>query len=607
MASHKKLSEEEKNRRIQERAKAKAEKLEAKQLEKEKNKLTEEEKHAIYKANGLRLAEMNRVRLAKKRNEKIAEGWKPAPIRTKEDILKERKENMSKVGKVSRPGKKLPPPPKKTRQQMIDEIQIREILKVRHAKENLIDFIQYMMPEYVPNWHHTYICKKLQEWVFGDLHRFILNMGPQHGKSTISSIYLPAFILGHFPNSKVCIASYSSTLAQSFCRQIQEVMRSKEYMELFPDTRIPYKLEAGSKVTSTEFELSAPHRGGVLTASVGSSLTGRSVDFGIIDDCYKSYEEANSPTISDKTWSWFNNVFMSRLRDPGVGTGKVLQLFTRWSEDDIAGRLLKDYAHQWELVKLPTLADQRYLDNIDGNKPDEDPRTEVDEPLWPAFHGKEKLIQVRDQASMIFSCLYQQEPGNFEGNILRREWFKIVDWGDIGQAGIKWDAFVDPAYTSSTINDPSAVGVFGFDGSYLYVRAIRTVHMELPDLVRFIEDFAMQNGCTQTSKIYVEPKASGLSVIQAMNAQTNLSVVPFKWGKVNGTRLGDKDKVTRVFAIQGKIEGERVRLIKGSWNEGFMHEVTSFPNSRRDDQVDILSFAVFQNLFKKKARSIRIV
>lgn len=571
-----------------------------------KDKLSPEDLKAARRANGLKAAAFNKAAAKVRLAEKIANGWTPPVKRTRKAIKEEKQKNMAKVGKVSHPMPKAPPPPKHTRDDLIKIIQLKEILKVRHAQENLIDFIQYCMPEYIPNWHHTYICKKLQSWVFGDLHRFILNIPPQSGKSTISSIYLPAFILGHFPNAKVCIASYSSDLVQSFCRQVQEVMRTPAYMELFPNSRIPYKLEAGAKVTAHEFQLAAPNKGGVITASVGSSLTGRSVDFGIIDDCYKSYEEANSPTISDKTWSWFNNVFMSRLRDPGVGTGKVLQLFTRWSEDDIAGRLLKDYRDQWELVRMPALADQRYLDNIDGDKPEEDPRTEIDEPLWPSFHGKEKLIQVRDQATMIFNCLYQQEPGNWEGNILRREWFRIIDWGELPPAGMRFDCFVDPAYTSSTINDPSAVGVFGFDGKHIYIRAMRTVHMELPELCRFIEEFAHQNGCTQTSKIYIEPKASGLSVIQAMNAQTNLSVVPFKWGRVNGVRLGDKDKVTRIFAIQGKIEGERVRVIKGSWNEGFLHEVTSFPNSRRDDQVDILSFAVFQYLFKSVPRGIRI-
>lgn len=393
--------------------------------------------------------------------------------------------------------------------------------------------------------------------------------------------------------------SYSAELSNSFNRDVQGYLQSPEYQELFPETQLPVKNQ-GTKLTQHEFKL---EQGGYLiSTSVGGQLTGRSLDYGIVDDCYKGREEANSETISNKTWEWFNGVFMSRFKD----TGKQLLLFTRWSEDDIAGRLLAEYPDQWELIRLPALADEDYLNNIDGTKPPEDPRKTVDEALWPTWHGTKKLQQVREQSPMVFACLYQQNPSPSEGNIIHKSWFTIVDREKHFIAPMTWNFFVDPAYTSKHENDPSSILVAGFDGANMYIKRVTTVRKELPDLVRFIEKFAREEGYTNDSRIYIEPQASGHSVIQALNAETDLNVLKWKFPKVNNTRMHDKDKVTRAYAVTGKLESDRVKLIKGHWNDSFLHECSAFPNSKRDDQVDVLVFAIFHYFFKKKMRGIKI-
>ena len=86
-----------------------------------------------------------------------------------------------------------------------------------------------------------------------------------------------------------------------------------------------------------------------------------------------------------------------------------------------------------------------------------------------------------------------------------------------------------------------------------------------------------------------------------------LNVVPFKFPKVNGSRLDDKDKVTRANSITGIIESERVKLIEGVWNNSFLHEAAAFPGARHDDQVDCLIMATLDKFFRKKQRSIRII
>jgi len=488
----------------------------------------------------------------------------------------------------------------KKRHEIIQELQLMKMIKYRRAQEKVLDFTKYINEKYVVNWHHEFIASKIDDWYNGTgPSKLIINIPPQHGKSELSSRILPAFIMGRNPEAKVGIVSYSSDLSMSFNRNVQEYMRTPEFQMLFPDCILPMQKEMGAKITQHEFVL--PQGGYCISTSVKGALTGRSLDYGIVDDCYKSREEANSPVTSESTWEWFNSVFLSRFKD----SGKILLLFTRWSEDDIAGRLLKEYPDQWELIKIPALSDSDYRANIDGTKPEEDPRTEVDQALWEDWHGAKKLMQVRDQAALSFSCLYQQDPTPAQGNIIRKDFFQVMNWGDHQIPPIQWDFFCDTAYTTKTMNDPSAIGVFGFDGQYLYIRKIATVRKELPDLIKYIDKFADDNGYTQSSRIYIEPKASGLSVIQAMNAETNKNVVQFKFPRINGTRTSTLDKVTRVFSITAKLEAERVRIIDGHWVMSFLSECAAFPNSNRDDQVDILTFAVMQYFFKSKPPRIR--
>ena len=486
------------------------------------------------------------------------------------------------------------------RQDVIEQLEMKKAIRYRLAQNKLLNFIQYTNPEYEVNWHHEYICNKIDAWFDGTgPAKLIINVPPQHGKSEISSRALPAYLMGRNPKSKIGIASYSSDLSMSFNRNVQEFMRKPEYQELFPQSVLPMQKEMGAKITQHEFVM--PQGGYCLSTSVKGSLTGRSLDFGIVDDCYKSREEANSPVVSESTWEWFNSVFMSRFKD----SGRILLLFTRWSQDDIAGRLLTEYPDQWELIRIPALSDTDYVANVDGHKPPEDPRTEVDEALWPKWHGSAKLKQVREQAPLSFSCLYQQQPNNGQGNIVKRDWFQVMQWGEFQLPNVQWDFFCDPAYTTKTMNDPSAIGAFGYDGTYLYIRKIAVVRKELPDLVKFIDQFCEENGYSQKSRIYVEPKASGLSVIQAMNYQTNKNIVQFKFPKINGARTGTLDKVTRVHSVTGKLEADRVKIIDGHWRESFLNEVCSFPNILRDDQTDILCFAVMQYFYKKVARGPR--
>lgn len=51
-------------------------------------------------------------------------------------------------------------------------------------------------------------------------------------------------------------------------------------------------------------------------------------------------------------------------------------------------------------------------------------------------------------------------------------------------------------------------------------------------------------------------------------------------------------KETRLFAASPTVEGGRVVLVDGAWNEAFVDEVCGFPTKPHDEYVDVLCYAI---------------
>jgi hypothetical protein len=121
---------------------------------------------------------------------------------------------------------------------------------------------------------------------------------PQHGKTEIVSRRLPAYVLGRNPDANIIACSYADTLASDANRDVQRVMDTPEYIELFPETRLwgeNVRTQAhGSYLRNSDVFEVVNHRGRYRAAGVGGGVTGLGADVAIIDDPIKDDEEAYS-------------------------------------------------------------------------------------------------------------------------------------------------------------------------------------------------------------------------------------------------------------------------------------------------------------------------
>lgn len=127
-----------------------------------------------------------------------------------------------------------------------------------------------------------------------------------------------------------------------------------------------------------------------------------------IDDPVRSREDADSERVREKTWDWYVNDFLTRLK-PG---GRIAIACTRWHEDDLMGRILDRERDKWKVIKIPMIAGPMdLLGREEGTR------------LWPEWFTEDMVEQAqRDPRSWI--SLYQQEPRPAEGAEFKRNWIQ---------------------------------------------------------------------------------------------------------------------------------------------------------------------------------------
>jgi predicted phage terminase large subunit-like protein len=293
------------------------------------------------------------------------------------------------------------------RNEKIEYLKLLKERKRRNAKRSLLDFTEYTFPKYKANWHHVKYAEKLDQFVSGEIKKLMIFMPPQHGKSELSTRRLPAYMLGRNPDLKIGVVAYQQDVASDFNRDVQNIMDSPEYKEVF-DTRLPSPKDKSIRTTK-HFEL-PDSRGSLVSVGVGGPLTSRTVDTLIIDDVYKGPETAWSQTVRGNVLNWYDAVGKTRLHNDS----QQLIVFTRWHEEDLAGSLLRR-DDDWEVVTYPAIKESEPTEN--------DPR-EIGEALWGEKHSLETLEEIRKHNPIVFDSLYQQNPTPKEGLLFPSSEFK---------------------------------------------------------------------------------------------------------------------------------------------------------------------------------------
>ena len=263
--------------------------------------------------------------------------------------------------------------------------------------------------QYLDNWHIDLICQELAQMINGQETRLIINIPPRYLKSIICSVALPAFILGHNPQSSIICVSYSDDLAAKHANDCRRIITSQWYQELFPETVL-----SSNKKSTSDFETTKG--GGRFSTSINGTLTGRGADWIIIDDPIKP-TDAMSDNIRDKVNDWYRSTLYSRLNNKVEG--KIILIMQRLHENDMTGFLLES-DKKFKLIKLPVIAEKDET-WILKNQFTQTTRTIERHPgdlLHPQRENLETIKELQDSlGEFAFAGQYQQIP-----------FPKVVEW-----------------------------------------------------------------------------------------------------------------------------------------------------------------------------------
>lgn len=456
-----------------------------------------------------------------------------------------------------------------------------KVLKVM-CESDLLFFTRYIFKEntrrnFTVSPHFVLIANKLMDVINGKIKRLIINIPPRYGKTELAVKNFIAYGLAINPQSKFIHISYSDDLALDNSSQAKEYVESDAFQKFW---QMKLKKDAqGKKKWFNE------DGGGVYATASGGAITGfgagvaDSNEFSgaiIIDDPLKpddAISEVKRKSVNER----YNSTIRSRVNDSNT---PIIVIMQRLHEEDLSGFLLSGGSGEdWEHLCLPAL-------------------DENNNPLYPEKHTFEELEQIRQANRYNFAGQYMQQPAPEEGGEWRKEWFNIIDKKEVPINALKWELLIDGAYTKNTANDPTGFQIGAkWNNDYVIYSSIDK-YLEMPELLKFIPNHINASD-VKVSLILVEPKASGKSLQQMVKATTGLNISEIKTDFVNNS------KIENARTCSSFIEGGRVFLIKGSWNESFLNQVGTFPNAKHDEHIDLTCYGIERNLLRGTGIDIR--
>ena len=469
---------------------------------------------------------------------------------------------------------------------------IERNIRMLAAQTDYSSYFQLANPEAVLYPHTQLILDKVQKIVDGEQHYYIVEMPPQHGKSTAITETLPSYYLMRHPDKRVMVVTYSQSL------YIRAANKNRRH---YQDLGNIFGLHLG-KSTSNEFDV-AGHNGEAYFTSILGGGTGRPADLLIIDDPVKDAQAAHSPTIKKSVWDEWAATFSTRLQKGS----SVIVIMTRWQTDDLAGRLLDTKTYPWEEIKLPAIAH-----DIPAGKTDEIGRHNGDPLCEPMHPLKDLLAQKKNLGTHVFTALYQQSPTIEGGNIFKREWVRyyVPDKETQVRLGLTdkeaeilprhldtsvqaWDA----TFKSKANDDFVAGQTWSKRGAKVYLRP-GWCHKRLSFTETLSEIRAQSRMYPDAVTKLVEDKANGPAIIDTLK-QDVPGIMPVS--------PGADSKEARAASVSPYWEAGQVYVPHPLWKpqiEDWIEEILGFPNMPHDDNVDSMVYAIRRLLRRNTDRPV---
>lgn len=235
-------------------------------------------------------------------------------------------------------------------------------------------------------------------------------------------------------------------------------------------------------------------------------------------------------------------------------------------------------SRNWEVLSFPAIAERDEKHVIINSFGTRVFTRKAGDALYPEREPLTIYAEIRQAIGEYnFLSQYQQNPAPPGGAVIKSAWFKFYEPGEqpanLGRIVQSWDT----ANKVTEISDYSICTTWGVDYKHYYLLHVHRQKLNYPDLKRAVIEQARQYGA---GTILIEDKASGTQLIQDLKSDFVNGITAYN--PPAGT-----DKYMRLHAQAAMFENGRVFLPRTApWLADYIQELTSFPGSQYNDQVD---------------------
>lgn len=499
-----------------------------------------------------------------------------------------------------------------------------EEMEYRYAEKDLRVFTKAawrVLNPFTPfqqNWHLDAISDHLMGVTMGHIRRLVINIPPRHAKSTITSVFWPAWEWIQWPHIKSVYSSYKQDLSLEHSVFTRRIIESDWYQKRWSDRF----MLLGDQNAKQRFDNDMT--GYRIAKSFEAGPGGQGGDKLVVDDPLDPDEQQNLDRIEKINELW-DSVYTTRLNDPARGSFVIIM--QRLHDQDLSGHVL---AQGWVHLCLPAEYDaakatvilgsvrpttspkdsdpspwgqQRELKICGYRKQEfEDPRDEDGELLWPDRFGPTQIAEKKhEMTSWAYAGQFNQDPVPKDSSM-----FPVELWKFWERPPVHSDHPMQPHF-DEYLQSWDCAFKDTEDSDYVVgqVWARKGVNFYLLDQVRGQMGFGKT--CLAIEKLsakwpfvtrkLIEDKANGTAVIETLKQKLpGIIAVEPKGGKI-----------ARANATQPAHEGGNLylplktaqwptqsgwKVLDTSFVAGFVTECARFPKTTHDDQVDSFTQAI---------------
>jgi len=416
---------------------------------------------------------------------------------------------------------------------------------------------------YIHGWHVDAVCEHLEAITHGDISRLLVNIPPGTMKSTLVSVFWPAWEWGpcNKPSTRVIGASHEQGLAVRDTRKMRNLIISDWYQSRWPTAL------TSDQNQKTFYE---NDQTGFRQACAVAGMTGRRGDRVIWDDPH-SVEAALSDAHRETALRVFQETLPTRLNNPD--TSAIVIVMQRLHEMDVSGLILEnDYGYEHLCLPMEYEPERHCKTSIGFS----DPRTKEGELLFPERFSRETVDRDKKvMGSFAVAGQLQQRPAPRGGGFFAWQSISVIQrapkiirkvryWDKAGTDG-------GGAYTAGVL-----MGVSD-ENEYIVLDVVRG-QWGAPQREKTIRQTAELDGPEVEVWIEQEPGSGGKE--SAQNTIKNLSGFNIRAERATG------DKAVRAEPYSVQVEAGNVKILRADWNKDFIDEHKTFPVGKYKDQID---------------------